>query len=286
MLAPPLPPAAEATTAVSSFAPLSIVMVWPALKPVALATGTTVAPTSVAPPAVVAPAVPTVAMTAVSRFAPVSIVIVWPAVKSATLATLMLVAPAAERARHSGGRLQQEIGAEAVGVEAVGEAAEAPVERGRRGVPGPRRGRRWAPPRCSRPCLDRPRAWQSRDWRWSRYRSSCSAGIHRRWRRRSPRRSASSSAIEPALAERAPPNHCSRRGPLVALRGDAGVHHGAPYPWSLGQRPVERDAAAQRLHRVAAPCGNFVAGEKLIPVPTSDTSTPDAWSNASAARPG
>ena len=30
-------------------------------------------------------------------------------------------------------------------------------------------------------------------------------------------------------------------------------------------------------------CGNFVAGEKLIPVPTSDTSTPDMWSNWSGA---
>ena len=88
----------EATTAVSWFAPLSMVMVWPALKPIALATGITVAPTSVAAPTVVAPAVPTVAMTAVSRFAPVSIMIVWPAAKSATLATLILVAPAAEAA--------------------------------------------------------------------------------------------------------------------------------------------------------------------------------------------
>ena len=62
ILAPPLPPVAETTTAVSWFAPLSMVMVWPALKPVALATGITVAPTSVAAPAVVAPAVPTVAI--------------------------------------------------------------------------------------------------------------------------------------------------------------------------------------------------------------------------------
>ena len=75
-----------------------MVMVWPAVKPAALATGITVAPTLVAAPTVVAPAVPTVAMTAVSRFAPVSIIIVWPAAKSATLATLMLVAPAAEAA--------------------------------------------------------------------------------------------------------------------------------------------------------------------------------------------
>ncbi len=92
------PPVVAATTAVSRFAPLSMVMVWPALKPAALATGITVAPTSVAAPTVVAPAVPTVAMTAVSRFAPVSIIIVWPAAKSATLATLILVAPAAEAA--------------------------------------------------------------------------------------------------------------------------------------------------------------------------------------------
>ena len=73
-----------------------MVMVWPALKPVALATGITVAPASVAVRTVVAPAVPTVAMTAVSRFAPVSIMIVWPASKPSTLATLILVAPAAE----------------------------------------------------------------------------------------------------------------------------------------------------------------------------------------------
>ena len=58
----PSPPVAETTTAVSWFAPLSMVMVWPALKPIALATGITVAPTSVAAPAVVAPAVPTVAI--------------------------------------------------------------------------------------------------------------------------------------------------------------------------------------------------------------------------------
>ena len=86
----------EATTAVSEFAPLSIVMVWPFLKPVALAAGRTVAPTSVAVRTVVAPAVPTVAMTAVSRFAPVSIMTFWPASKPSTLVTLMLVAPAAE----------------------------------------------------------------------------------------------------------------------------------------------------------------------------------------------
>ena len=73
ILAPPLPPVAETTTAVSWFAPLSMVMVWPALKPTAPATGITVAPASVAAPTVVAPAVPTVAITAVSWFAPVSI---------------------------------------------------------------------------------------------------------------------------------------------------------------------------------------------------------------------
>src|ERR1017187_7860394 len=96
---PPLsPPVVEATTAVSWFAPLSMVMVWPAAKPAPLATGITVAPTLVAAPTVVAPAVPTVAMTAVWRFAPVSIIIVWPAPKSATLATLILFAPAAEAA--------------------------------------------------------------------------------------------------------------------------------------------------------------------------------------------
>src|ERR1035437_8253059 len=96
---PPLPPpVVEATTAVSWFAALSMVMVWPAAKPAPLATGITVAPTLVAAPTVVAPAVPTVAMTAVSKLAPVSIIIVWPAPKSATLATLILFAPAAEAA--------------------------------------------------------------------------------------------------------------------------------------------------------------------------------------------
>src|SRR5690348_11712331 len=75
-----------------------MVMVWPKLKPVALATGITVAPTPVAVATVVAPAVPTVAMMAVSSFAPVSILIVWPAENSATLATLILVAPLAEGA--------------------------------------------------------------------------------------------------------------------------------------------------------------------------------------------
>ena len=88
----------EATTAVSSFAPLSIVIVWPVLKPNPLATGITVAPTLMAVPTVVPPAVPTVAMTAVSRFAPVSIIIVWPAAKPATLVTLILFAPEAEAA--------------------------------------------------------------------------------------------------------------------------------------------------------------------------------------------
>ena len=48
---PPLsPPVVEATTAVSWFAPLSMVMVWPALKPAVLATGITVASTLVAAP--------------------------------------------------------------------------------------------------------------------------------------------------------------------------------------------------------------------------------------------
>jgi hypothetical protein len=62
----------EATTAVSWFAPLSMVMVRPALKPIPPATGITVAPTAVEATTVVAPGVPTVAMTAVSRSAPVS----------------------------------------------------------------------------------------------------------------------------------------------------------------------------------------------------------------------
>ena len=98
IVAPPLPPVVETTTAVSRFAPLSIAMVWPALKPAAPATGITVAPTLVAAPTVVAPPVPTVAMTAVSRLAPVSIMIVCPAAKSVTPATLILLAPAADAA--------------------------------------------------------------------------------------------------------------------------------------------------------------------------------------------
>src|SRR5215813_7525505 len=44
ILAPPLPPAVEATTAVSWFAPLSMVMVWPAIKSATLATLMLVAP--------------------------------------------------------------------------------------------------------------------------------------------------------------------------------------------------------------------------------------------------
>jgi hypothetical protein len=72
---PPLPPpVVETTTAVSAFAPLSMVMVWPGVNPIVLATGITVA--IVVAPTVVPPAVPTVPMTAVSRFAAVSIMIV------------------------------------------------------------------------------------------------------------------------------------------------------------------------------------------------------------------
>src|ERR1039457_2064508 len=41
---PPRPPVTEATTAVSRFVPLSMVMVWPEPKPAALATGMAVAP--------------------------------------------------------------------------------------------------------------------------------------------------------------------------------------------------------------------------------------------------
>src|ERR1043166_6418003 len=93
--APPLPPPVAATAAVSWFAPLSIVMVWPGLNPNAPATGIAVAPAVVAAGAVGLPAGPPDAMGAVSWFAPVSIVIVWPAAKSATPATLILVAPAA-----------------------------------------------------------------------------------------------------------------------------------------------------------------------------------------------
>src|ERR1039457_2645464 len=57
---PPLPPpVVAAITAVSWFAPLSMVMVWPAVKPAPLATGITVAPTLGAAPPGGAPAVPT-----------------------------------------------------------------------------------------------------------------------------------------------------------------------------------------------------------------------------------
>ena len=88
----------NATTAFSEFAPLSIVMVWPPLKPTALARGITFAPAAVAALTVVAPAVPTAAMSAVSRFAPVSIRIVSPGSNPSTLATLTLVAPDADEA--------------------------------------------------------------------------------------------------------------------------------------------------------------------------------------------
>ena len=159
-LPPRPPPVVETTTAVSRFAPLSMVMVWPALKPIALATGITVAPTSVAVPTVVAPAVPTVAMTAVSRFAPVSITIVWPATKSATLATLMLVAPAAEAAdRVVAVCVRKSVQMLSVSAPSgkrptlllVAPAAEAPARSHR-----PRR----APPRCSHPGLGHPRGWR------------------------------------------------------------------------------------------------------------------------------
>lgn len=94
-VAPPLPKLTAATVAVSLFPPSSIVIDSPALKPIGLATGITVAPSAVAELTVVAPAVPTVEMTAGSALAPESTVIAWPAVKPATLATLMFVAPAA-----------------------------------------------------------------------------------------------------------------------------------------------------------------------------------------------
>jgi hypothetical protein len=62
---PPLPPALETTVAVSRFAPLSIVIVWPAANPAALATVIVVVPATVSAPTVVAPDVPPVAMTPV-----------------------------------------------------------------------------------------------------------------------------------------------------------------------------------------------------------------------------
>src|ERR1700759_5619958 len=85
----------DAMIAVSAFAPVSIVIVSPARKPIAEATGMMVAPAAVAAAAVVAPAVPTVAITAVSLAAPVSMVIVWPGLKPSKLLTLILVAPVA-----------------------------------------------------------------------------------------------------------------------------------------------------------------------------------------------
>src|SRR3954469_17318594 len=98
IVAPPLPPAIEATTAVSGVGPLLSVIICPGLKPSALETGSTVAPTPLAADSVVAPDVPTVAITAVSTLAPASMVIVWPTAKSATLSTLRLVAPARDAA--------------------------------------------------------------------------------------------------------------------------------------------------------------------------------------------
>lgn len=101
---PPPPPKprrprfTDATIAVSRFAPLPIVMLWPGPKPIALATGRAVAPALVSLRTVVPPAVPTVAMEAVSRFSLKSIITIWPAERSATLATLILFVPAAESA--------------------------------------------------------------------------------------------------------------------------------------------------------------------------------------------
>jgi len=94
-VAPPLLKLTEATVAVSVFPPSSIVIDSPALKPIGLPTGMTVAPSAVAALSVLAPAEPTVEMTADSTLAPESTVIVCPAVKPATLATLTFVAPAA-----------------------------------------------------------------------------------------------------------------------------------------------------------------------------------------------
>lgn len=88
----------EETTAVSEFAPSSIVIVWPFVKPVTLCAGRIVAPTAVEARNVVAPAVPTVERIADSAFAPESMRIVWPGRKPAVLATLMLVAPRSEGA--------------------------------------------------------------------------------------------------------------------------------------------------------------------------------------------
>ena len=207
MRAPPLPPAAAATTAVSSFAPVSIVIVWPALKPTALATGTTVAPTSVAAATVVAPGVPTVAMTAVSTFAPRIDRDRLTGGEVGHAGDLDGGRAGGRRRQHGGGGLQQEIGAEVVGVEPVREAAQASVERGRRGgTRSAAAGRRDHGDAAALALIGLERR-EIAGWRWCRLRWSCSAAIRRPWRRRPRRRSASSKAIEPARAERAPPNH-------------------------------------------------------------------------------
>ena len=73
---PPRPPALDTTTAVSVFAPWSMVMVCPGLKPATFATGITVRPGAASASTVVAPAVPTAATTADSTSAPVSMMIV------------------------------------------------------------------------------------------------------------------------------------------------------------------------------------------------------------------
>jgi hypothetical protein len=98
IVAPPLPPVVATIRAVSSFGPLSMVTVWPAVKPMPPATGINEVPAVVAAVVVVAPAVPTEAIVAVSAFAPPSIVTVWPGAKSVTAATLILVAPASDAA--------------------------------------------------------------------------------------------------------------------------------------------------------------------------------------------
>ena len=238
----------EATTAVSWFAPLSMVMVWPALKPAALATGMTVAPALVAVPTVVAPAVPTVAMTAVSRFAPVSIMIVWPAAKSATLATLILVAPAAEAAD----RVVAACSRKSVQwLSASTPSGKRPRLLLRRRRPA---GRRRAGHHHDAAALalvtleggdlgagDGPVAARvallgSVDHGVDDHRA---AGVHQRDR------------AGPG-GEGAPEPLIGRRRPLVTHRRGQGVDHGRAVRVALGQRAVERDAAAQRLHRVAA----------------------------------
>ena len=210
--APPLPPAAAATTAVSSFAPLSIVMVWPALKPTALGDRD-----RRSRPQRSAAACGGRAGRADRRDD--GGLEVRAGVDRDRLAggevrhagDLDVGRAGGRRGRQGGGGLHQEVGAEAVGVErrpGSGRGSCRARPPWRPGPPRPAPG----PRRCSRPCPDRPRAWRARGWRWSRCRSSCSAAIRRRWRRRPLRRWRPAARSSRPWAERTPPNHCLGAG--------------------------------------------------------------------------